>query len=157
MPNIDDYVFCNTGLVKLLNIDLVKVTPSYAEATMPIDENILQPFGFVHGGATLTLLETVASRAAMCRTDPETERAFGVHIDVRHKKSGVKGQVRGVAELEEVIRARHVWRVKAYDDEGDVMSEGIFETKIVPISFLEEKERKRREAKERAESQKDQG
>ena len=109
---------------------------------MPITDAVLQPFGFVHGGATLALLETVASRAAELRADLETERPFGTRVDVRHRKSGRAGSVRGVAELERVEGVKQIWRVNAYDDEGDVMSTGTFETKIVTLAYLAEKGRR---------------
>ena len=52
------------GFASRLGIQFVSASPTYAEARMPITDGILQPFGFVHGGATLALLETVGSEAA---------------------------------------------------------------------------------------------
>ena len=130
------------GLISLLGIRFTEATPERCEAVMPITDAVLQPFGFVHGGATLALLETVASRAAELRADLETERPFGTRVDVRHRKSGRAGSVRGVAELERVEDVKQIWRVNAYDDEGDVMSTGTFETKIVPLAYLAEKGRR---------------
>lgn len=130
------------GLISLLGIRFTEATPERCEAVMPITDAVLQPFGFVHGGATLALLETVASRAAELRADLETERPFGTRVDVRHRKSGRAGSVRGVAELERVEDVKQVWRVNAYDDEGDVMSTGTFETKIVTLAYLAERGRR---------------
>lgn len=129
------------GLISLLGIRFTEATPERCEAVMPITDAVLQPFGFVHGGATLALLETVASRAAALRADLETERPFGTRVDVRHRKSGRAGSVRGVAELERVEGVKQIWRVNAYDDEGDVMSTGTFETKIVTLAYLAERGR----------------
>ena len=130
------------GLISLLGIRFTEATPERCEAVMPITNAVLQPFGFVHGGATLALLETVASRAAELRADLETERPFGTRVDVRHRKSGRAGSVRGVAELERVEDVKQIWRVNAYDDEGDVMSTGTFETKIVTLAYLAERGRR---------------
>ncbi len=130
------------GLISLLGIRFTETTPERCEAVMPITDAVLQPFGFVHGGATLALLETVASRAAALRADLETERPFGTRVDVRHRKSGRAGSVRGVAELERVEGVKQIWRVNAYDDEGDVMSTGTFETKIVTLAYLAERGRR---------------
>ncbi len=130
------------GLISLLGIRFTEATPERCEAVMPITDAVLQPFGFVHGGATLALLETVASRAAELRADLETERPFGTRVDVRHRKSGRAGSVRGVAELERVEDVKQIWRVNAYDDEGDVMSTGTFETKIVTLAYLAERGRR---------------
>ena len=130
------------GLISLLGIRFTEATPERCEAVMPITDAVLQPFGFVHGGATLALLETVASRAAELRADLETERPVGTRVDVRHRKSGRAGSVRGVAELERVEGVKQIWRVNAYDDEGDVMSTGTFETKIVTLAYLAERGRR---------------
>ena len=116
------------GLISLLGIRFIEATPERCEAVMPITDAVLQPFGFVHGGATLALLET--------------ERPFGTRVDVRHRKSGRAGSVRGVAELERVEGVKQIWRVNAYDDEGDVMSTGTFETKIVTLAYLAERGRR---------------
>lgn len=135
----EDIARSTDGMVGLLGIRITEAAPDRCVAVMPIADTIRQPFGFVHGGATLALLETVASRAAELRADLETERPFGVHMDVRHFKSGQAGQVRGVAELDHVEGSKQVWRVAAYDDAGDVMSSGIFETKIVTLAYLAQK------------------
>jgi len=134
-----------------LGIQFVSASSEGAEARMPITDKIRQPFGFVHGGATLALLETVGSQAAACTIDLSVERVFGIRMDVRHKKSGKEGWVHGVARLSHEKGPHQYWEVTAYDDEGDVMSEGIFETKRVPLAYLAEKEA-RRQAEKAAES-----
>ena len=126
-----------------LGIQFIAAGSQGAEARMPITDKILQPFGFVHGGATLALLETVGSQAAACTVDVSTERVFGIRMDVRHKKSGKQGWIRGVARLDREEGAHQYWAVTAYDDAGDVMSDGVFETKRVTLAYLAEKEAKR--------------
>ncbi len=122
---------------------------------MPISQDVKQPYGFVHGGATITLLEAVASAGAAQSVDFACERPFGVDVHVRHRKPGKEGMLRGIADLERTEPSRsggvkQFWAVVAYDDEGDVVSEGTVVVKIVPLSRLEEKERERAAAKERA-------
>ena len=131
------------GLVRMLGIQFTVVEPGHVEATMPISDDIKQPFGYVHGGATLALLETVASKAAEFMCDFEVARPFGITIDVRHRKAGVAGMMRGVAELDHEEGNKQFWRVAAYDDEGDVMSDGTFMSKVVTLERLEEKRRER--------------
>ncbi len=130
-----------------MNFDFVVDTPDRVEVTMPITEQVKQPFGFVHGGVTIALLESAASRAAELRANLEHERPFGIQANVRHWKPGVAGMVRGVAEFDHEEGNTQYWNVTAYDDEGDIMSSGTFLTKIVSLERLAEKERKRAEAK----------
>ena len=128
--------------------ELVVDTPDRVEILMPISDKVRQPFGFVHGGATIALLETAASRAAELRADLERERPFGIEAHIRHWKSGRSGFVRGVAEFDHEEGDKQFWNVVAYDDDGDVMSNGAFVTKIVSLERLAEKERKRAAKKE---------
>ena len=130
-------------LHETLGIEFTQKSTTHLEAIMPITERIMQPFGFVHGGATAALLEGVASMGAILMADLSKERAFGVEARIRHRKSGVSGTLRGVATLNHCEGSDQYWDVAAYDDEGDVISEGVFITKIVSLERLAEKERKR--------------
>lgn len=130
---------------ELLGIQVESVEPGRVEMSMPITQNHTQPFGFLHGGATLTLLEAAASRGAECSVDASCERPFGIEINVRHRKSGQVGDMlRGVAELDHEEPGSHgsrkqIWNVTAYDGKGDVISEGTFTTKVVSLARLAEK------------------
>ena len=75
-------------LLDTLHITYDVVTPEHVEMSMPISEEIYQPHGFLHGGATLSLLESCASRGAEARTDFDKELPFGLESDIRHKKPG---------------------------------------------------------------------
>lgn len=136
------------GLLETLNITFTVDTPHHVEVEMPITPAVKQPFGFLHGGVTIALLETAASRGAELMTDFERERPFGIRADIRHKKPGVSGVIRGVARLDHEERRTQYWDVKAYDEVGDVISEGVFVTKIVTLDRLAEKERERAHSKD---------
>lgn len=132
-------------LLDVLGISVVEITPDRVELTMPISENVLQEWGFLHGGATLAVLESAASYGAAVRTDPAVERPFGININVSHRKSGkLGGMVRGIAEIDREEPSRHggrkqFWRVVAYDQDGDVLSEGTMLTMVSPLTRLAEK------------------
>lgn len=137
-----------TGLNHTLGIVITTATTEQVEAVMPITPAITQPFGFVHGGATIALLETVASAGGEMVCDGQSEQPFGVEVCVRHRKSGKSGTVRGVATLAERVPSRRagyklIWNVAAYDDEGDVMSDGHVVVKVVPKTYLAEREAER--------------
>lgn len=127
---------CFNGLV---GITFIEQTPDRSVAKVELREELYQPFGFLHGGATLTLLEAAASRCAALRTDYTCERPFGIHIDVWHKNPGKTGTLYGIAEFDHEEGSKQIWRVKAIDDQDRIISEGTFMTKITPLSRLEEK------------------
>ncbi|MCL2888823.1 MAG: PaaI family thioesterase [Eggerthellaceae bacterium] len=133
--------FQTNGFMDLLKIVVVESNEGYVEMHMPITEELYQPMMIVHGGATLALLESAASYGAANNTDPERERAFGVNVNVNHRKSAREGMLRGIARLNRKEGQKIYWDVVAYDDEGDVVSEGSVLTLTVSLERLAEKER----------------
>ena len=135
----------NEGFNKLIGIRMVSACRERAEVELTVTPSLMQPHGFLHGGVTLALLETAASAATCVSADLETQFPFGVGIDVRHKKAGVSGVIRAVATLEsESVSAysgalKQTWHVAAYDEAGDVLSEGTFDSKIVSKEYLARK------------------
>lgn len=125
-----------------IGIEFIEASAQRVTAVMHVDARFHQPFGFVHGGVTLALLESVASKGAEFYADLECERPFGIHIDVGHRKSAREGMLRGVAEFDHAEgfeNRTQVWRVAAFDDVGDVVSEGTFKTKVVTLERLRQK------------------
>lgn len=127
-----------------LGIAFQSASPDRVVATMPIDGSKLQPMGALAGGATITLLETVASRGAAERTDFDTERCFGYDVTIHHRKPGLKGMVTGIAEIDRVEGDTQYWSVRALDDSGDALSYGMVVTKIVSLSYLAQKDERRK-------------
>ena len=127
------------GFTTNLGITFPVLEKDHAEAMMPITPFIKQPFGFVHGGATLTLLETVASRAAMERMDMEKDILFGIGIDARHVRPGVEGYIHATADIIGEDGEKQYWNVAAYDDDGNLMSDGMFTTQIISKERFEQR------------------
>lgn len=127
------------GFIEELNIETVSASKQRVEMVMPIGEKVQQPFGFLHGGATIALLETAASLGAELNANLEVELPFGIDVHVRHRKSGKEGLARGIAVLDKVENSKQYWQVTAYDDAGDVLSDGTIITKIVSFERLAQK------------------
>ena len=133
------------GLNGLLGFASVSESPTQVRLDMPVSPSCMQPFGYVHGGATLTLLEAAGSWGARLRCNLETHRPFGTHMDVHHVRACQGGTVHGVATLAEEQDlsergTRQVWDVSATDDDGNLLSTGTFTTRIVPLDYLSTKE-----------------
>jgi uncharacterized protein (TIGR00369 family) len=124
-------------LLEALGIKIVSVAADKVVATMPVDERTVQPFGYLHGGATAALLETVASLGAIENADLETHLVFGVEICVRHKKSAREGVVTGTATPLEMGADRQVWEVATRNEAGDLLSEGTCTLRVVPRERVE--------------------
>lgn len=139
----------------VLGIKVVSASKTRAEVTMPITTDMYQPYGFVHGGVTISMLETCASLGAAESVDLETQLPFGVNVDIRHRKSAKSGTMRGVAELDHEEPShtngiKQFWKVAAYDDDGDVISDGTIIVKIVSREYYAQKEAARKAAAEGA-------
>ena len=105
------------GLAETLGIEIIELTPARVSATMPVDGRTVQPFGLLHGGASLALSETLASIGALLNIDINLFRAVGLEINANHIRGKREGIVRGTATPIHIGRSTHVWGVEIRDDE----------------------------------------
>jgi uncharacterized protein (TIGR00369 family) len=105
------------GLADVLGIEIVELTPERVVATMPVDERTRQPFGILHGGASVALAETVASLGAVMNVDLEKSSAVGLEINANHLRAKRDGVVRATATPFHVGRSTQVWDVRIVDEE----------------------------------------
>ncbi|MBP5360397.1 MAG: PaaI family thioesterase [Bacteroidaceae bacterium] len=102
---------CRAGLVERLGIHYIYVGTARAEATMPVDERTCQPFGILHGGASMALAETIAGVGSLSNIAAD-EHAVGQQVSVNHVSAATKGDtVHAVATLVHRGRSSHVWHV----------------------------------------------
>lgn len=59
------------NMVGLLDIRFERISDDTLEASMPVDERTHQPFGLLHGGASVVLAETLGSVAGYLCTEGE--------------------------------------------------------------------------------------
>jgi 1,4-dihydroxy-2-naphthoyl-CoA hydrolase len=111
--NLDD-----RGLPHALGIQIVEITDDRAILTMPVEERTHQPFGILHGGASIALAETAASLGATGRIDRERFVAVGQEINGNHLRPKSEGVVTATAVPVHVGRSSQVWSVEIKDEEG---------------------------------------
>lgn len=98
-----------------LGIDLTSIKKDEIKAAMPVDERTIQPFGILHGGASVVLAETLASIGAWLNLSGMKKTAVGVEINANHIRSVEKGgTVKGIASPIRRGRKIHVWETKIY-------------------------------------------
>lgn len=107
-----------TGLPTTLGIEILELSESRVVATMPVDGRTRQPFGILHGGASIALAETVASFGAVARIDRERFMAVGQEINGNHIRPKLEGTVRAVGVPVHVGRTSQVWSIEITDEEG---------------------------------------
>ncbi len=101
-----------------LGIDVIELEPGRVVATMPVDERTRQPFGLLHGGASVALAETTASLGAFANIDPEKFAAVGLEINANHIRAKRDGLLTAIAEPLHVGRSTQVWSVRIADEEN---------------------------------------
>lgn len=106
-----------TGLPKALGIEMIELTRERVVATMPVDERTRQPFGLLHGGASIALAETVASFGAAALIDRERYTAVGQEINGNHLRPKFDGVVRAVGVPVHAGRGTQVWSIEIRDEE----------------------------------------
>lgn len=104
-------------LMEALGMEIIKLTEERVEATMPVNESTHQPFGYLHGGASVALAETVASIGTYHVIDQENEICFGLEINANHIKSKRDGIVTAVATPLHKGKTTMVWDIKIFDEE----------------------------------------
>lgn len=101
-----------------LGIDFTSFKSDEIKATMPVDENSIQPFGFLHGGASVALAETLASVGAWLNLSDDKQTAMGIEINANHVRAVKKGgSVYGVAKPIQKGRRIQVWETKIFNDD----------------------------------------
>jgi 1,4-dihydroxy-2-naphthoyl-CoA hydrolase len=96
-----------------LGIVLTEIGEDYVKATMPVDHRTVQPFGILHGGASVVLAETLGSMASVFFIDTKTQSAVGLEINANHIKSAKAGEVvTGTAKALHIGRKTQIWEIK---------------------------------------------
>ncbi|MGL5261103.1 MAG: Cof-type HAD-IIB family hydrolase [Bacteroides sp.] len=110
------------ALMGNLGIQYTYAAEGRIEATMPVDERTRQPFGILHGGATLALAETIAGLGSMVIVEPD-EFVVGMQVSGNHISSAHEGDtVRAVATLIHRGRSSHIWNVDVFTSTDKLVS-----------------------------------
>src|SRR5690606_13284058 len=108
-------------LISILGIKVEEVTPERVTATMPVDERTRQPFGLLHGGASVALAETVASVGTYNLIDQQTEGCAGLEINANHIRAKKDGIVKAIGTPLHRGKTTMVWDVKIFDEEENLI------------------------------------
>ncbi|WP_298829512.1 hotdog fold thioesterase [uncultured Planococcus sp.] len=104
-------------IVGVLGIEYVEITPDKVVATMPVHAATHQPFGQLHGGASVVLAESVASVGTWHLIDQENEIAVGLEINANHLRGKQEGLVTAIGTPLHKGRTTMVWDIKIVDEE----------------------------------------
>ena len=100
-----------------LGIVFTEIGPDFVRATMPVDARTRQPYGLLHGGASVLLAETLGSTAGNLCVEPGA-LCVGIEINANHLNAVRDGQVTGTARPLHVGHRTQVWEIRIEDDLG---------------------------------------
>ena len=120
-------------MASYLGIEWVEIGSNFMKAKMPVDHRTKQPYGFLHGGASCVLAETVGSVASVCVVDQKLFYCVGLEINANHIRSATEGYVTGTATALHLGKTTHVWDIKIVDDQGKLICVSRHTVAVIPI------------------------
>ena len=115
-----------------LGIEFTEIGPDFLRATMPVDERTRQPYGLLHGGASVLLAETLGSTAGGLCVD-EDQGVVGIENKANHLAGVRSGQVTGTARPLHVGRSTQVWEIRIEDAHGRLACISRLTLAVVPL------------------------
>jgi 1,4-dihydroxy-2-naphthoyl-CoA hydrolase len=125
----------NTAM-EVLGIRFTAVGDDWLQGTMPVDHRTHQPFGLLHGGASVLLAETLGSSAAMLTLDPEKELTVGLDINANHIRGVRSGIVTGTARPLHLGRTTQVWEIRIENEDGALVCVSRLTMAVVPARVI---------------------
>ncbi len=124
---------CHETMPENLGIEFTEVNEERLCARMPVDERTIQPRGFLHGGASVTLAETIGSLASAIRVDLDHYDVRGIEINANHVGGIRSGWVEGIATPIHLGRTTHIWDIRTRaEQEGRLISVCRLTIMIIP-------------------------
>jgi len=99
-----------------IGIEFLEIGDDFLRARMPVDHRTVQPLGLLHGGASVTLAESLGSLASLMTIDMDKNAVVGLEINANHIKASREGFVYGITRPIHLGRSTHVWEIKIYNE-----------------------------------------
>ena len=119
-------------MLSTIGIEVMEQTAQRVVARMPVGPAVMQPFGLLHGGASVALAETIASMGAWMNVDRDKFNVVGIEINANHLRAVRAGVVTAVALPINIGRRIHVWDVRITDEQGRLVCISRCTVAVVP-------------------------
>jgi 1,4-dihydroxy-2-naphthoyl-CoA hydrolase len=116
----------------LLGIEFTEIGDDFIKGRMPVDERTHQPFGILHGGASVVLAETLGSVASNLVLNPERNMGVGLEVNANHLRPIKEGWVTGICTPIHIGGKTHIWDIKLYNDAGKMTCISRLTVAVVP-------------------------
>jgi len=119
-------------LIEHLGIVFTAAGEDWLQATMPVDARTRQPYGLLHGGASVVLAETLGSSAGNLCVDTASQVCVGLEINANHLRAARSGVVTGTARALHVGRTTQVWEIHIENEAGKPVCVSRLTLAVVP-------------------------
>ncbi len=132
--SVDDLkeISANT-MAEFLDLKWKEIGDDYLKLSMPVNKKTQQPYGFLHGGASCVLAETVGSVASALVIDQEKFYCVGLEINANHLRSVSEGMVTATASPLHLGKSTHVWDIKIHDQQQKLFCVSRLTVAILPL------------------------
>ena len=115
-----------------LDLKWVEIGDDFLRLSMPVTDNTRQPYGFLHGGASCVLAETIGSVASALVIDRDNYYCVGIEINANHLRSVTDGRVIAKCSPLHLGRSTHVWDIRIYDEENKMFCVSRLTVAVLP-------------------------
>ena len=109
------------NMISLLDIQFSEITEDSLSATMPVDNRTQQPYGILHGGASVVLAETIGSVASHLVIGENDFLPVGLEVNANHLRPVFEGRVTAKCTAIHVGKKSHVWDIKISNSEDKLV------------------------------------
>ena len=136
-PTPESIAWMNANtLADSLHIRVTEIGDDYIKGTMPVDGRTKQPFGLLHGGASVALAETLGSIASWLMVNPDLFIGVGIEINANHIKAVTEGLVTAICSPIHAKGMNHIWEIKIYNEAEELTCISRFTCSIVSKSKM---------------------
>ena len=108
-------------MVRHIGIEIMEVGENFVSGRMPVDERTTQPYGLLHGGASVAFAESLGSLAGSLHVDLEKVAVVGIEINANHLKSVRSGWVYGKATPVKIGKRIQVWNINITNEDKEAV------------------------------------
>ena len=123
MTNLNDIgkEFGKGTIAEVLGIEILEINDDNVKGKMPVDSRTHQPYGMLHGGASVVLAETLGSIGSHFHVKDDGKAAVGIEVNANHVKSIREGWVYGEAKIVHRGGKLHIWSIEIKNEEGELI------------------------------------
>ena len=119
-------------IAEALGMEITEVGDGLVRGKLPVDNRTHQPYGLLHGGASVVLAETLGSIGSHVLVESKGKGAVGIEVNANHVKGVRSGWVHGTARIAHRGSKLHVWNIEIRDDEDELVCLSRLTVMIVP-------------------------